>query len=109
MFSDPSLFSAYLVDCPAIVSDWPKLSFFKQESEYAKAHKELPVKLYVAVGGWDPLSGPTQEFVHIVRSRNYAGLQLEARIIEGERHAGSVMEAFTRGLRSLFSEPVAQP
>jgi len=109
MFSDPSLFSAYLVDCPAVLSGWPNNSLFRQEADYARVHKDLPVKLYVAVGGWDPLSGPTQEFVHIVRSRNYGGLQLEARVIEGERHAGSVMEAFTRGLRFLFSEPVAQP
>jgi len=109
MFSDPSLFSAYLADCPAIVAGWPNYSFFKQEADYARVHKDLAVKLYVAAGGWDPLSGPTQEFVHIVRSRNYEGLQLESRVIEGERHAGSVMEAFTRGLRFLFSEPAAQP
>jgi predicted alpha/beta superfamily hydrolase len=105
MFSDPSLFSAYLAACPAVVLG----PFFKQEADYARVHKDLPVKLYVAVGGWDELSGPVQEFVHIVRSRNYGGLQLEARVIEGERHAGIAPEAFNRGLRFLFSEPVAQP
>ena len=110
MFSDPSLFSAYLADCPAVSLDLPNHLFFKQEADYARAHKDLPVKLYVAVGGWDDLSGPTQEFVHIVRSRNYQGLQLEARVIEGERHVGSVPEAFNRGLMFLFSGlPVAQP
>ena len=105
MFSDPSLFSAYFAACPAVVLG----PFFKQEADYARVHKDLPVKLYVAVGGWDELSGPVQEFVHIVRSRNYGGLQLEARVIEGERHAGIAPEAFNRGLRFLFSEPVAQP
>jgi predicted alpha/beta superfamily hydrolase len=105
MFSDPSLFSAYLAACPAVVLG----PFFKQEADYARVHKDLPVKLYVAVGGWDELSGPVQEFVHIIRSRNYGGLQLEARVIEGERHAGIAPEAFNRGLRFLFSEPVAQP
>lgn len=108
MFSDPSLFSAYFADCPSVVWGDNYLSF-KQEADYARVHKDLPVKLYVAVGGWDELSGPVQEFVHIVRSRNYEGLQLDARVIEGERHAGSVPEAFNRGLRFLFSEPVAQP
>ena len=43
MFSDPSLFSAYLAACPGPV--------FKQEADYARVHKDLPVKLYVAVGG----------------------------------------------------------
>ncbi len=109
MFSDPSLFSAYLADCPAVVVSHLNFSFFKQEADYARLHKDLPVKLYVAVGGWDELSGPVQEFVHIVRSRNYQGLQLEARVIEGERHGGSAPEAFNRGLRFLFSEPAAQP
>jgi predicted alpha/beta superfamily hydrolase len=108
MFSDPSLFSGYLAAAPAVVlgDNYPS---FKQEADYARVHKDLPLKLYVAVGGWDELSGPVQEFVHIVRSRNYGGLQLEARVIEGERHAGIAPEAFNRGLRFLFSEPAAQP
>ena len=82
MFSDPSLFSGYLAAAPAVVlgDNYPS---FKQEADYARVHKDLPVKLYVAVGGWDELSGPVQEFVHIVRSRNYEGLQLDARVIEG--------------------------
>ena len=109
MFSDPSLFSGYLANCPAVLLGWPNHPFFKQEADYARLHKDLPVKLYVAVGGWDGLSGPVQEFVHIIRSRNYQGLQLETRVIEGERHAGIGPEADNRGLMFLFSEPVAQP
>jgi uncharacterized protein len=63
------------------------------------------VKLFLAGGAWDGLSGPVQEFMHKLQSRNYKGLQMEARVIEGERHAGSLPEAYNRGLRFLFSEP----
>jgi hypothetical protein len=103
MFSDPSLFSAYLSEAPAVLDD--EYYAVKLEAEYARTHKELPVKLFVAVGGWDHLSGPVQEFMHNLQSRNYKGLQMEARIIEGERHTTAVPEAYNRGLRFLFSEP----
>jgi predicted alpha/beta superfamily hydrolase len=103
MFSDPSLFSAYLADCPGVTYD--DYYAFKQEAEYARTHKELPVKLFVAVGGWDGLRGPVQEFMHNLQAHNYRGLQMEARIIEGERHAGSRPQAYSLGLIFLFSEP----
>jgi predicted alpha/beta superfamily hydrolase len=103
MFSDPSLFSAYLSDCPGVTYD--DYYALKQEAEYARTHKELPVKLFVSVGQWDSLSGPVQEFIHNLQAHNYKGLQLETRIIEGERHAGSIDEAYNRGIKFLFSEP----
>jgi hypothetical protein len=38
----------------------------------------------------------------VIGDRNYAGLDLETRIIEGERHAGNKPEAYNRGLRFIF-------
>jgi len=107
MFSDPSLFSAYLSEAPAVLHD--EYYAVKLEAKYARTYKELPVKLFVAVGGWDHLSGPVQEFMHNLQSRNYKGLQMEARIIEGERHTTAVPEAYNRGLRFLFSEGGERP
>jgi hypothetical protein len=36
--------------------------------------------------------------------RNYPGLEMETRTIEGERHAGNKSEAYNRGLRFIFQD-----
>jgi hypothetical protein len=53
----------------------------------------------------EDLARPVQEFWDTVRSRNYANLQLETRVIEGERHSGTKPEAFNRGLRFILGSP----
>ncbi|PYV49564.1 MAG: hypothetical protein DMG94_00705, partial [Acidobacteria bacterium] len=49
LFTDPGLFSAYMAGSPAV--NYADEYTFKQEAEYAHTHKELPVKLFLAVGG----------------------------------------------------------
>jgi hypothetical protein len=102
MFAEPGLFSAYLSASPAVPYD--NRYAFKQEAEYARAHKDLPVKLFLAVGGLEGLTEPVKEFMRTLQSRGYQGLKLETRVIEGERHAGNKPETFNRGLRFLFSD-----
>jgi hypothetical protein len=101
MFSDPGLFSAYIAASPAVTYD--ERYAFKQEAAYAQSHKELPVKLFLAVGGSEDLTTPVEEFMKQLRSRDYKGLKLETRVIEGERHASNKPELFNRGLRYIFS------
>jgi predicted alpha/beta superfamily hydrolase len=102
MLTDPGLFSAYVAASPAV--PYGDRYAFKQEAEYAKTHKELAVKLYLAVGESEPLSSPVQEFMKTLKSRGYQGLKLETRVIEGERHAGNKPETFNRGLRFVFGD-----
>ena len=102
MFADPGLFSAYMAGSPDVV--YADGYIFKQEAEYARTHKELPVKLFLAVGGSEDLAGPVREFMRVIQSRGYKGLKIETRVIEGERHSGTKPEPFNRGLRFLFSK-----
>ena len=102
LFADPGLFSAYMAGSPDVV--YADGYTFKQEAEYARTHKELPVKLFLAVGGSEELAGPVREFMRVIQSRGYKGLKIETRVIEGERHSGTKPELFNRGLRFLFSE-----
>ncbi len=102
MLSDPRLFHAYLAASPAVPYD--DRCAFKQEAEFAGAHQELPVKLFLAVGGAEGLTDPVKEFMRTLQSRGYKGLKMETRVIEGERHAGNKPETFNRGLRFLFSD-----
>ena len=101
MFSDPSLFAGYVAGSPAV--SYGGRAAFTAESAYAALHRELPVRLYIAVGDIEELAAPVQEFWGVLRRRHYAGLTLETRVIAGERHSGNKPEAFNRGLRFILS------
>ena len=100
LFTDPGLFAGYLAGSPAVT--YASRAGFALEASYAATHHDLPVRLYIAVGSIEDLASPVQEFWGIVRSRNYTGLTLETRVIEGERHSGNKPEAFNRGLRFIL-------
>ena len=100
MFTDPSLFWGYLAGSPDIT--WDDDFLVKQEADFATKHKNLPVRLFVGVGGAEELVTPGVGFVRTFSARNYDGLQWDARVIEGEGHAGVKPEFYNRGLRFLF-------
>ena len=103
LFSDSSLFWGYLVGSPAIT--WDGGFLVKQEQEFARTHKSLPARLYLAVGDAEDLATPDTAFVSTLRQRHYVDLHWDARVIEGERHSGVKPEFYNRGLRFLFSSP----
>ncbi|HSK87162.1 MAG TPA: alpha/beta hydrolase-fold protein [Anaerolineales bacterium] len=102
MFSEPALFSGYVIGSPIVT--YGRRIVFQQEADYASSHKDLPARLFLSVGELEPIVGPVQEFMQILRERNYSGLELETRVIEGERHAGNKPEAYNRGLRFVFQD-----
>jgi predicted alpha/beta superfamily hydrolase len=101
MFTDPSMFWGYLAGSPDFL--WDNNFLVKQEAEFAAKRKDLPVRLYLGVGGAEELVTPGVSFVRTLASRNYTGLHWDGRVIEGERHSGMKPEFFNRGLRFLFS------
>jgi hypothetical protein len=100
LFSEPGLFSGYVAASPVVV--YGGRFAFKQEAVYASSHKDLPVSLFLSVGEAEELRWPVEEFMQVLSERNYTGLEMETRIIEGERHAGNKPEAYNRGLRFIF-------
>ncbi len=102
MFSEPELFSGYVAASPAVVYYANSNLSFDQEAEYANTHKDLPVRLFLSVGSEEELAYPVKQFMKVLQDRKYPGLELETRIIEGERHAGTKPESFNRGLRYIF-------
>jgi uncharacterized protein len=100
LFSEPELFSDYVAGSPAVT--YGGQFAFDQEAEYAGSHKDLPVRLYVFVGAEERLDYPVEQFIQVVRERNYTGLEMETRTLEDERHAGVKPEGFNRGLRFIF-------
>ena len=102
LFTEPELFSGYIVSSPIVT--YGNRFAFHQEADYASSHKDLPVRLFLSVGGLEEVARPVQEFMQVLRDRNYTGLELETRIIEGERHAGNKPEAYNHGLRFIFQD-----
>lgn len=102
MFSEPTLFRGYIAGSPIVT--FGNRFAFKQEAEYASSHKDLPVRLYLCVGELEDMAGPVQEFMRVLSERNYTGLEMETRVIEGEGHASNKPESYNRGLRFIFQE-----
>jgi uncharacterized protein len=102
MFAEPGLFHGYVAGSPIVT--FGNRDVFKQEAAYASSHPELPVRLFLGVGELEEIAGPVEEFMQVLRERNYTGLKLETRTIEGERHAGNKPEIYNRGLRFLFQD-----
>jgi uncharacterized protein len=102
LFSEPGLFNGYVAASPVVV--YGNGFAFKQEADYARDHKVLPVRLFLSVGGAEELGQPVEEFMQVLNKRGYTGLEMETRIIEGERHAGNKPEAYNRGLRFVFHD-----
>jgi predicted alpha/beta superfamily hydrolase len=100
LFTEPQLFSAYISGSPAVT--FARGFAFRQEAEYARTRKDLPARLFIGVGGIESLSTPVQEMSRTIGGRNYEGLRLASRVIEGERHAGNKPELFNRALRWVF-------
>lgn len=102
MFAEPSLFRGYVAGSPIVT--FGNRDVFKQETAYARDHQDLPVRLFLCVGELEEIVRPVEEFMQVLRERNYIGLEMETRIIEGERHAGNKPEAYNRGLRFVFED-----
>ncbi len=103
LFTEPDLFAGYVAASPAV--SYGNNFSFKQEKQFAQTRRDLPVKLYIGVGDSEDLTAPVKEFMQTVKSRAYANLKFETRILEDERHAGNKPEIYNRGLRFVFAEP----
>jgi predicted alpha/beta superfamily hydrolase len=102
LFRQPELFQGYISASPAV--PFGDRFVYNQEAEYAAARDDLPVRLFLSVGGIEQLAYPVEEFARILEDREYDGLEMEYRVIEGERHAGNKPEAYNRGLRFVFGD-----
>ncbi|MEP6619571.1 MAG: alpha/beta hydrolase-fold protein [bacterium] len=100
LFTRPGLFSGYVASSPAVTS--ANRGAFAFEREYATTHKSLPGRVFVSVGEMEPLAQPVREFVEAMKARAYIGLEMESRVITGERHSGNKPESYNRGLRYVF-------
>ena len=111
LLADPTMFDSYILSSPSLWYDHKVM--FQRERDYAAAHKDLPAKVYLAVGGYetvkpgstDPryhknndLVGDNAAFAAQLKARGYPGLKLQTEVIEGEDHMTVNAITITHGL-----------
>jgi uncharacterized protein len=114
LFHHPDTFNRYVIGSPPIHLDNKVILTY--ESKYAESHNDLPVRMFMSVGGREesddplPLIEPLHQFVTNMKTlanslleRKYPGLQLTSHVFEDETHMSVIPATFSRGLRAVFS------
>ena len=103
-FQQPELFQRYFAGSPTI--NWDESYMYKLEKEFADSHKDLPVKLYMCVGGLesDTYKNNLSKMAQLLRSRNYPNFELETHIFENETHGTTGSASLGRGLKILYKK-----
>jgi hypothetical protein len=79
---------------------------YKLENDFSASHKDLPVKLFMCVGGLESESyiNNMNKMARLLRSRNYPSLELETFVFENETHGSTVSASIGRGLKILYEK-----
>lgn len=103
MYARPQLFQGYIAASPAVVvgGDW----IIGRARAFAASGKPLNARLYVtgAEHEWPGFLAGIQRYQALLPELKQPGLVFESRTIDGERHAGTKAESYTRGLRFVFA------
>jgi uncharacterized protein len=106
MYARPALFQGYIAASPAVVvgDDW----IIGRAKAYAAAGKALKARLYVtgAEYEWPGFLAGIRRYQALLPELKHPQLVFQNRTIDGERHAGTKAESYTRGMRYVF-EPLA--
>jgi predicted alpha/beta superfamily hydrolase len=101
LFEGDGTFESFIAGSPATRRVRPL------ESTYAESHNSLRAQLFVSSGLLldEPFpENPTDimEFVTILESRNYSGLQIKSAYFEDENHITVIPATISRGLRAIY-------
>ena len=105
LFHKPEMFNGYIAGSPSFY--WDNKIIFKYEQKYFERSSNLPVKLFMSAGSLenqDSYIQPLNHFTQILNSRGYSGLELKSMILEDETHYSSFGNAFTKGLKWLYTK-----
>jgi predicted alpha/beta superfamily hydrolase len=102
MFREAGVFNRYVLTSPAL--QWDNKMIYSLHRSYAEQHNELAAKLFMGIGEYEPVM-EFQNFVDVLKAKNYKNLQLETKVIAGMGHSGGKAEGYTRGLQAVFARP----
>jgi predicted alpha/beta superfamily hydrolase len=111
-FTRPGGFTKWLISSPGgDIADWRRL-----EAQYAATHDDLPVRLYLGVGGaeltdqsytWGGIIVGFTDLVTVtglLTTRGYPSLELTTSVIPGQDHFSVWPMTFAEGVRALWHE-----
>ena len=103
MYAKPDLFKGYIAASPAVVvgNDW----IIDRAKAYAATGKPIKARLYVtgAEAEWPAFLAGIQRYQALLPQLKHPELVFQNRTIDGERHAGTKAESYTRGMRFVFA------
>jgi len=106
MYSRPELFKGYIAASPAVVvgGDW----IIDRAKAYAATGEPINARLFVtgAEYEWPAFLAGIRRYQALLPELKHPGLVFQNRLIDGERHAGTKAESYTRGMRFVF-QPMA--
>jgi len=131
LFTQPDTFKRYLVCSPSLW--WNQDNFRHYEEDWARAHQDLPARVFIAAGGEERhdkvepkfraaspelqpllasflnpdghhlLAEHVEALVPQLKARNFPSLRITGKIFEDETHESVYPRALVMGLRTLFS------
>ncbi len=116
LFTQPQHFSSYILTSPSI---WYKdYALRGLEADYAKAHKDLKAKVYMATGSFEAakpgdkrynqsrdMVADQQDMARRLRARKYPGLQVLSEVSQGTYHETTFPVGLIQGLQWLYPAP----
>lgn len=110
LFSRPEAFKRYVVMSPAL--HWADRRLFELEAALAERTKDLPIHLFLGVGGLEEthdvaskLVSNLYELESRLRGRAYPGLHMGFHVFPDETHMSVYPAGVSRGLSHVFGGP----
>ena len=108
MFTKPALFKNILIGSPAL--SYANGEIFNIEKQYALTHRELPVHVFIEVGGLETpgQKEPNKKLVDILKNqRDYLNLDLQTVIISKVTHLTGKPVTMLKALGWAYTSPHA--
>ncbi len=102
LFHEPNLFERYVLTSPAL--PWDNGVIYGYEKDFAEKKTAKPARVFMGVGAYED-TATFLNFVQLLKSRNYAGLSVEGRVLPGVGHSGTKALGYTWGLQYVFEPP----
>jgi predicted alpha/beta superfamily hydrolase len=107
LFTAPKSFQRVVALSPSIW--WNDRALLGTEAAFAKGAKDLPVNLFLSMGGLEEAAHPVAKMVSnlyeldaALRNRAYPKLRLAMEVFPQETHSSVYAASLTRGLRTVF-------
>ncbi len=107
LFTRPDLFRTILIGSPSLFAD-DAVILHRFEPDYAKAHKDLPLSVWLSVGQNDEyLVEDVQKLANALKSRQYPSLRLQSTTIKEVNHLTGIQPTMLQAFKWAYCTNVS--